>query len=115
MIPLSHVPPEPEELRLVLSRLRSAHVRYLEREGNFLTPATIWVEEEDFDTAVAVLKQCFSEYPHLKSRRRSRVLPRGARPWQIWRYGATPAILALLVIVGTFAVYPLLMVFAVLR
>ena len=118
MVPLCHSPPEPDELRFVLSGLRAARIGYREAQGNFLTPATIWIEEANFEAASSVFKQCFTEYAEAQGKRRrpsTKLLPRRARPWQIWRSSAFLAILALILMVGTFAGYPLLMALGVVR
>ena len=117
MVPLSHSPPEPDELHLVLSRLSTAGIRHTQTQGNFLTPDTIWVEETDFERAASVLQQSYAEYSgnHARRRKAKRLLPRRARPWQVWRSSALTVVLALMVMVGTFAGFPLLAAFGVFR
>ena len=56
----------------MLSMLRAARISYRESNGNFLTPATIWVEQYEFSRASAVVQKCIAEYgaSHTASRKR---------------------------------------------
>ena len=118
MIPLCHCPIEPGEYRLVTSQLLAAGVRYRETDANFLTPSTLWVEEIEFDKASSVVRRCFAEYSaaHSASRRgATKVFRRKHPPWQVWRSSTIAVVLTLVMMVGAFAVYPLLVAFGVFR
>jgi hypothetical protein len=102
----------------VVSMLRAARISYRESSGNFLTPATIWVEPYEFSRASAVVQRCIAEYgaSHAASRQRpTKLFAGGYKPWQVWRFSTITVILALAMLLGTFAVYPVLVAFGVLR
>jgi hypothetical protein len=98
--------------------LRAARISYRESNGNFLTPATIWVEQYEFSRAAAVVRRSIAEYgaSQAASRKRpTKVFVGGYRPWQVWRSSTITVLLALAMLLGTFAVYPVLVAFGVLR
>jgi hypothetical protein len=116
MIPLCRSPYEPGELELLASKLLAARIQYRKTEGNFLTEPTIWVHEGDFDRARFVFEQCVAEYS-AASKRRPRIHARRRHYpfWQVWRSSTVTVILALAMMLGMFAVYPLLVALGLYR
>lgn len=116
MIPLCRSPYEPGELELLTSKLQAARIRYRKTDGNFLSEPTIWVPEGDFDRARFIFEQCIAEYS-AASRRRPRIHARRRRYpfWQVWRSSTVTVIFALAMMLGTFAVYPVLVAFGLFR
>jgi hypothetical protein len=118
MIPLCRTPYERGEHELLKSKLLASRIQYRETDGNFLSEPTVWVNEADFDRARHLFEQCIAEYSAAhSSRRRPRIHARRRRypPWQVWRSSSVTLILALVMMLGMFAVYPLLVALGLYR
>lgn len=117
MRPLVETPGSNEEHQDLVNLLLAKGVRYQEKQSSFLMPATIWVEETDYADALEIASSVAARHAK-RSKRESN------REWKeryngsylrwllgnIHKPGKWFRLLLLVVMLGFFAVYPIVYV-----
>src|SRR5947207_5372521 len=117
MRPLVEIPGSNEEHQDLTELLLANGIRYREEQSSFLMPATIWVEEADHAKALEIASAVAARHAKRVRGERDRewkerykgsylrwLLANIHKPAQLFR------LLLLLVVLGVFAVYPLVYV-----
>jgi len=117
MRPLVEIPASNEEHQDLIELLLAKGVRYRERQSSFLMPATIWVEEADYADALEIASSVAARHAKRAKREANREWnERYKGSYLRWLFanilkpGNLFRLLLLVVMLGFFAVYPLIYV-----